>query len=184
MKSRKPLLALLAAGSMTLAGSLLAQNQGMQATPPPPPAPAAPMPATPPPAPAAPMPATTPPPPPSTPATPTPVPRSTVPTTAGAPSAPAATMPAATPTPAPPAGTQANINSPQGQVTINSSVPPVVAGPGPAPSFEQLSGGSRFITEDQAAAYPLLANDFLYVDKGHTGHITKAQYERWLNNNK
>lgn len=93
-------------------------------------------------------------------------------------------MPAATPTPAPPAGTQANINSPQGQVTINSSVPPVVAGPGPAPSFEQLSGGSRFITEDQAAAYPLLANDFLYVDKGHTGHITKAQYERWLNNNK
>lgn len=94
------------------------------------------------------------------------------------PPAPAAPMPA-TPPP-PPGGTQANVNSPQGQVTINSSVPPVAAGP--APSFEQLSGGTRFITEDQATAYPLLANDFLYVDKGHTGHITKTQYERWLNN--
>jgi hypothetical protein len=149
MKSRKPLLALLAAGSMTLAGSLLAQDQGMQTAPPPPP----PAPAT---------------------------PRSSMPSTSAMPSAPAATVPAATPTPPPPAGTQASVNSPQGQVTINSSVPPVNAGP--APSFEQLSGGARFITEDQASAYPLLANDFLYVDKGHTGHITKAQYERWLNN--
>lgn len=160
MKSRTSLLALLVAGSMTFAGSLLAQDQSMQAPPPPPPAPAAPMPATPPPPPA---------------------PRSaTLPATTAAPSAPAATMPAATPTPPPPGGTQANVNSPQGQVTINSSVPPVAAGP--APSFEQLSGGTRFITEDQATAYPLLANDFLYVDKGHTGHITKTQYERWLNN--
>jgi len=74
------------------------------------------------------------------------------------------------------------VASPQGQVTINSSVPPVAAGP--APSFEQLSGGSSYITEAQASAYPLLANDFLYVDKGKTGHINKAQYERWLNNNK
>jgi hypothetical protein len=103
-----------------------------------------------------------------------------MPSTSAMPSAPAATVPAATPTPPPPAGTQASVNSPQGQVTINSSVPPVNAGP--APSFEQLSGGARFITEDQASAYPLLANDFLYVDKGHIGHITKAQYERWLNN--
>ena len=160
MKSRKPLLALLAAGSMTLAGSLLAQDQGMQTPPPPPPAPATPMPATPP--------------------TPPPAPRSTMPATTATHAAPTAIMPATTPTPPPPAGTQANVNSPQGQVTINSSVPPVHTGP--APSFEQLSGGARFITEDQAAAYPLLANDFLYVDKGHTGHITKAQYERWLNN--
>lgn len=143
MKSRTPLLALLVAGSMAFAGALLAQDQGMQAPPPP-------------------------------------APRPTMPATTAAPSAPAATMPATTPTPAPPGGTQANINSPQGEVTINSSVPPVAAGP--APSFEQLSGGTRFITEDQAIAYPLLANDFLYVDKGHTGRITKAQYERWLNN--
>lgn len=76
----------------------------------------------------------------------------------------------------------AQFNTAQGQVTINSIVPPVV--PGPAPSFEQLSGGSRYITEDQAAAYPLLANDFIYVDKSHTGHISKVQYERWVNDNK
>jgi hypothetical protein len=93
---------------------------------------------------------------------------------------PASSMSPATPTMGS-ARDSARFNTPQGQVTINSVVPPVVAGP--APSFEQLSGGSRYITEDQAAAYPLLANDFNYVDKGHTGHISKAQYERWVNNN-
>lgn len=171
MKSRKPLLALLTAGSMMFAGSLLAQDQSMQPTPPPPPPPSAPT---------APMPATPPPPPP---APQTSAPQGTLPATPPTPSAPSATMPAAMPTPPPPpGGSQANVNSPQGQVTINSSVPPVSAGP--APSFEQLSGGAKYITEEQASAYPLLANDFLYVDKGHTGRITKAQYERWLNNNK
>ncbi|WP_114239382.1 hypothetical protein [Dyella sp. C9] len=130
MKSRTPLIALITAGSMMLAGSLLAQDQTM---PPPP---------------------------------------------------PSETMPATAPTPPPPpGGTQAQVSGMQGQQgTINSVVPPVAAGP--APSFEQLSGGSRYITEDQASAYPLLANDFAYVDKGKTGHITKAQYERWLNGNK
>ena len=92
-------------------------------------------------------------------------------------SAPMNTMP--TTQPAGTVGT-AQFNTAQGQVTIHSVVPPVNAGP--APSFEQLSGGTRYITEDQAAAYPLLANDFLHVDTGHTGHITKAQYERWVNN--
>jgi hypothetical protein len=118
MKPRTPLLALITAGSMMLAGTLLAQDQ----------------------------------------------------------------MAASPPSPAAPGASTAQLNTAQGQVTINSTVPPVTAGP--APSFEQLSGGSHFITEDQATAYPLLANDFNYVDKGHTGHITKAQYERWLNNNK
>ena len=94
---------------------------------------------------------------------------------------PASSMAPATPMPGMAQGS-AQFNTAQGQVTINSIVPPVVAGP--APSFEQLSGGSHYITEDQAAAYPLLANDFIYVDKGHTGHISKAQYERWVNDNK
>lgn len=94
---------------------------------------------------------------------------------------PASSMAPATPTAGMAQGS-ARFDTAQGQVTINSIVPPVVAGP--APSFEQLSGGSHYITEDQAAAYPLLANDFIYVDKGHTGHINKAQYERWVNDNK
>lgn len=141
MKPRTPLLALITAGSMMLAGTLLAQDQPMP-TPPPP-----------------------------------------QPTTQGVPaSPPTQTMPAATPTPPPPqGGTQAQTSAAGQQVTINSSVPPV--NPGPAPSFEQLSGGTKYITESQASAYPLLANDFSYVDKGHTGHITKAQYEAWVSHN-
>jgi hypothetical protein len=94
---------------------------------------------------------------------------------------PTQSMPAQTPTPPPQGGTQAQTTAAGQQVTINSSVPPIT--PGPAPSFEQLSGGAKVITESQASAYPLLANDFSYVDKGHTGHITKAQYEAWLSHN-
>ena len=31
-----------------------------------------------------------------------------------------------------------------------------------------------------------IRSEFLkfFVDKGHTGHISKAQYERWVNSNK
>ncbi len=140
MKPRTPLLALVAAGSMMLAGSLLAQDQTMPTPPPPQP-----------------VQNTAPPPPPTQ------------------------TMPTNAPTPPPPGGTQAQTNAGGQQVTINSSVPPI--NPGPAPSFEQLSGGTKYITESQASAYPLLANDFSYVDKGHTGHITKAQYEAWVSHN-
>lgn len=66
----------------------------------------------------------------------------------------------------------------QGQVTINSTMgqTPSTASP---PSFEQLSGGAKVITREQADAFPPLANDFDYV-AGHSGHITKSQYEHWL----
>lgn len=91
--------------------------------------------------------------------------------------APTASMPASPPG----AVTEsAQFSTPQGQLTVKSTVPPVTAGP--APSFEQLSGGARYITAEQAESYPLLANDFAHVDQGKTGHITKAQYERWLSN--
>jgi hypothetical protein len=50
---------------------------------------------------------------------------------------------------------------------------------GPPPSFEQLSGGGKWISEDQAAAYPPLANDFL--NASHNGkRISKAQYDNWV----
>jgi hypothetical protein len=72
----------------------------------------------------------------------------------------------------------ATYNSQQGQVTINSTMgqTPSTASP---PSFEQLSGGSKVITKEQAKAYPPLANDFSYV-AGHSDYITKGEYERWL----
>jgi hypothetical protein len=74
----------------------------------------------------------------------------------------------------------ATFNGSQGQVTVHSTMgqTPSTASP---PSFEQLSGGSKFITKDQAAAYPPLANDFSYV-AGHGDRISKAQYEHWLQN--
>lgn len=155
MKPRTPLLALVTAGSMLLAGSLLAQDQPMPTPPPPPPT--------------------------QNTQAPSPPPTQMMPTQSRTPPPPTQTMPAQTPTPAPQGGTQAQTSAGGQQVTINSSVPPV--NPGPAPSFEQLSGGTKYITESQASAYPLLANDFSYVDKGHTGHITKAQYEAWVSHN-
>jgi hypothetical protein len=164
MKSRTPLLAVVAAGSLMFAGVLLAQDQTVPA-PPPPPQPAQSMPAQ----------QSMPPQPMPTPPQPT--------ATQAPPPPPTQTMPATQPTPPPPpGGTQAQTGVGGQQVTINSSVPPVNAGP--APSFEQLANGKKYISESDASAYPLLANDWSYVDKGHSGHVTRAQYEAWVNNNK
>jgi uncharacterized iron-regulated membrane protein len=79
-----------------------------------------------------------------------------------------------------PASGSATYSSSQGQLTINSTTGNVPS-TGSPPSFDQLSGGSKVITEAQAAAYPPLANDFSYV-AGHSNHITKSQYEHWLQN--
>jgi hypothetical protein len=74
----------------------------------------------------------------------------------------------------------ATYNSSQGQLTVNSKTGNVPSTTSP-PSFEQLSGGSKMITQEQAKAYPPLANDFIHV-AGHSDHITKSQYEHWLQN--
>jgi hypothetical protein len=87
------------------------------------------------------------------------------------------TMPQNT-APMPADQTTATMNTPSGELTVHSSMPtPPPAGP--APSFEQLSGGARYITEDQASAYPLLANDFIYADHNRNGRISKDEYQRW-----
>lgn len=73
---------------------------------------------------------------------------------------------------------QDSAQTPPPEVTVRSVQPaaPTIA---PAPSFAQLSGGSKWITEEQAAAYPPLANDFLHAS--HNGkRISKAQYEAWV----
>ncbi|MDE2307790.1 MAG: hypothetical protein KGJ97_05795 [Xanthomonadaceae bacterium] len=69
--------------------------------------------------------------------------------------------------------------TPQGELTVHS-VPAPAPSFGPAPSFEQLSGGGKVITEQQASAYPPLANDFLHADRDRSGGVTKAEYERWV----
>lgn len=153
MKSRKPLLPFIAAGSLLFTGSLLAQNPPMPPAPPPPP-PAS-MPPVPPPAPLP--------------------PSSEMP----APAEPAPSAPSAPTAPAAPSASQAAYQTPQGQLTVRS-MPAPAPQIGPAPDFAQLSAGGKGITEEQAVAYPPLANDFLHADSNRNGSISKAEYQRWI----
>lgn len=77
-----------------------------------------------------------------------------------------------------PGAGSATFSTAQGQVVINSTMPPAPSAASP-PSFEQLANGKKYISKDDANAYPPLANDFLYAS--HNGsRISKAQYERWV----
>jgi hypothetical protein len=91
-----------------------------------------------------------------------------------------------TPPPAPastaaaiPSPTTAAMQTPQGEVIVNSAPASAPAIP-PPPSFEQLSGGGKSISESQADAYPPLANDFIHADSNRDGKVSKAEYQRWL----
>jgi len=90
-----------------------------------------------------------------------------------------------TPPPAPattaamPSPNTADMQTPKGEVTINSAPSPAPT-IGSAPSFEQLSGGGKSISESQAEAYPPLANDFIHADTNRDGKISKAEYQHWL----
>ncbi|HZX70167.1 MAG TPA: EF-hand domain-containing protein [Rhodanobacter sp.] len=96
---------------------------------------------------------------------------------------PAQPMPPAQPTPesaaAGSAAQSATYQTPQGQVVVNSAPAPAPT-IGPAPDFNQLSGGSKSITPEQAASYPPLANDFLNADSNKDGKISKSEYARWM----
>lgn len=90
-------------------------------------------------------------------------------------------QPQAAPAPAPapqPGQDSAKFNSAQGQVTVNSSMP-AVKDAGPPPDFATLANGKAYITEDDAAAYPPLANDFLHASGGNK-HLSKSAYTHWL----
>jgi len=81
--------------------------------------------------------------------------------------------------PPPSSNGTAHYATPQGKLTVHS-----VQGPAtpvtPPPSFEQLSNGGKSISEEQAAAYPPLANDFEFADRNRDKHISKSEYQRWL----
>jgi len=72
----------------------------------------------------------------------------------------------------------ASYATPQGKLTIHSEPAPAPV-IGPAPAFEQLSGGGKAISEAQAVAYPALANDFIHADSNRDGSVSKAEYTRW-----
>ena len=77
-----------------------------------------------------------------------------------------------------PAQTSAPAQAPQPNVTVRS-VPPAAPQIATPPPFSQLAGNSKWITEEQAAAYPPLANDFL--NASHDGkRVSKTQYEAWV----
>lgn len=89
--------------------------------------------------------------------------------------------------PAPPPGStlptsqapnSAVFQTPQGELTVRSTLPPATA-PMPPPPFAQLSGGGKWITPDQATAFPLLANDFDYADSNRDHRISASEYARW-----
>jgi len=153
MNPRTPLLTLLASGSLLFAGALMAQNQPAQTMPPPPQPQAQPEPM--------------PPRPPQPQAQPQPMPQSQ-----------AQSMPQPPPPPPQPGQDSAQFNSAQGQVTVNSSVP-AVKDAGPPPDFATLANGKAYVTEDDASAYPPLANDFLHASGG-SHHLNKTAYARWL----
>ncbi|MEO9079161.1 MAG: hypothetical protein ABI268_07585 [Rhodanobacter sp.] len=72
----------------------------------------------------------------------------------------------------------ATYQTPQGTLVVNSvsAAAPVIA---PAPDFKQLSGNSKWITPEQASAYPPLANDFIHADSNKDHKISQSEYMRW-----
>ena len=80
----------------------------------------------------------------------------------------------------PPARTRDTVTyeTQEGPLTVHTSQP----GPpdfGPAPPFGTLAHGKGYITQDDAAGYGLLANDFIYADANRDGRISQSEYERW-----
>lgn len=169
MKFRKPWILIAGSGALLVSAQLMAQ-QDMPPPPPPPPAPQAPMP----------------PPPPEPPAPPAdpmaagqdmPAPPSSVaPQSPPTPPADPSMMPTQNGSAAADGG--AVFQTPQGEVTVRSSMAPAPA-EGAPPPFEQLAGGSKWITEEQAAVYPLLANDFDYADRNGDHRISAKEYASW-----
>ena len=89
-----------------------------------------------------------------------------------------APQPRATPQPMPQPAQDSAASGAQAQVSVTSSMP-ATKDAGPPPDFATLANGKAYITEDDAAAYPPLANDFLHASGGNK-HLSKAAYARWL----
>lgn len=70
--------------------------------------------------------------------------------------------------------------SAQGPVIVNWGQP-AAHSYGAAPAFAQLDQrGAGYVTSDEAAGYPPLANDFIHADRNRDGRISRAEYDRWL----
>jgi hypothetical protein len=71
------------------------------------------------------------------------------------------------------------ISTTNNQVTVQSVGTPAPQY-GPKPSFDSLdTNHDGFISESEAEAYPLLANDYLHVARKGSRGVTRAEYDRW-----
>ena len=68
--------------------------------------------------------------------------------------------------------------TPQGELVVHWGQP-AARDYGTAPAFASLAHGATSISEAEAAAYPPLANDFLYADSNRDGRISATEYARW-----
>lgn len=50
---------------------------------------------------------------------------------------------------------------------------------GPPPPFAQLAHDGNTISRSDAAAYPPLANDFIFADANRDGRISAREYAHW-----
>ncbi|WHZ18784.1 MAG: hypothetical protein OJF55_000933 [Rhodanobacteraceae bacterium] len=154
------------AGAIALA-LLGGASIGIAQTPPPPPPPAASTPTPPPPPPANPAP-------PAQPATPMAAPQqpATPPQDASGQFYQGTETSATYPLP----------DSHGGTLTVNAGMPAHVQSYGPPPSFQSLdTNHDGRISESEAQAYPPLDSDFLYASGGGNS-ISRAQYEKWVQN--
>lgn len=68
----------------------------------------------------------------------------------------------------------------EGKLVVHTGQP-AAQDPGPPPAFAQLDRrGAGYLSSEDAAGYPLLANDFIYADSNRDGRISKTEYERWV----
>lgn len=69
-----------------------------------------------------------------------------------------------------------------GTLTVNAGMPAQVQDYGPPPSFATLDANhDGRISAEEAQAYPPLDSDFLYAS-GQGQSISRAQYEKWVQN--
>jgi hypothetical protein len=69
--------------------------------------------------------------------------------------------------------------TPKGEVTVTSGQPQPRQYGAPPPFADLDRSGRGQIGEEDAAAYPPLANDFIHADLNRDGHVSRSEYQRW-----
>lgn len=74
---------------------------------------------------------------------------------------------------------QTQYPDPRGNLVVRWGQPPAKP-PEPRPPFEGLDRNhDGLLDESEAAAYPTLANDFIYADANRDHRISRREFDRW-----